>query len=125
MTAPISPDYITAADLSHSIEIAKCVKLYAFGSGNHDRVYIFPYRGKLSPAKVGIMAEHLQPFYPHTELATRERAIRNLAERCAWTSIKPYSGRYGNPMVEFRGDGWMNIRAAEAVIIFNMYTDED
>ena len=109
----------TAADLKHPIEIPQCVKLYASGAGNADRVFLFPYKGKLSPRKVAIMAEDLAEFYPRTTMLKLERAVRNTAERCAWTRIEPFEGRYGDTMASFRGDGWMNMRKASAVIIFD------
>lgn len=114
----MSRTHLTAADLKHDIEIPKCVKLYAPGAGNSDHVFLFPYNGRLSMRKVSIMADYLAPFYPRQTAAALERAIRNTAERCSWTHIRTFEGRYGNLMCEFRGDGWMNMRGADAVIIF-------
>ena len=111
--------YRTAADLKHSIEIPQCVKLYAPGAGNADRVFLFPYKGKLSQRKVSIMAEDLAEFYPRETRMTLERAIRNTAERCAWTRVALHESDNGQQMVTMRGDGWMNMRQADAVIIFD------
>ena len=110
--------YLTAAELKHAIELPKCVKLYAPGAGNNDNVFIFPYGGRLSARKVSIMADDLAPFYRRMSYDQLERAIRNTAERCTWTHIETFPGRYGNLMCTFRGDGWMNMRSAEHVIIF-------
>lgn len=109
--------YIKAGTLSHSIELAKCVKLYA----GLDGVFFFPYRGALSERKITLMAADLMEFYPDQSLTGLEHAIRNIAERCAWTSI---GKAQDNGMVEFRGDGWMNMRKGSAVIIFNTYTGD-
>ena len=111
--------YRTATDLKHPIEIPRCVKLYAPGAGNADKVFLFPYNGRLSERKVSIMADRLAAFYPRQSMRALERAIRNTAERCAWTRIENFPGRYSGQVCSFRGDGWMNTRHADAVIIFD------
>ena len=113
----MSKTHLTAAVLKHDIELEQCLKLYT-GSGNNSRVFFFPYRGRLSMRKVSIMADYLAEFYPRLTTAEREYAIRNTAERCSWTHIDIHSGRYGDPLCTFRGDGWMNMRDKKAVIVF-------
>ena len=119
--------YIKAGTLSHSIELAKCVKLYA----GLDGVFLFPYRGKLSGSKIARMAVDLMEFYPNESLHVCIHAVTNLAERCSWTHIgRPVTFSHpslGQDMttVTLRGDGWMNMREPSAVIIFNTYTDID
>lgn len=124
------PSHITADKLSHSIELAHCVKLYAPGAGNQDRVFLFPYRGRLSARKVTLMAADLMEFYPGESLSACEYAVRNLGERCAWTSIsQPVTSSHPTvgqdvTLVTLRGDGWSNMRDPNAVVIFKTYTGD-
>lgn len=115
---------ITADKLQRTITIPHCVKLYA-GSGNRDRIFIFPYRGRLSVSKIARMAVDLMEFYPDESMRACINSVRNLAERCAWTEIQPMLDRYDKDMVQLRGDGWMNMRESSAVIIFSTYTEVD
>lgn len=103
----------TAADYPDGVEFAHVVKFY----GTNERMFLFPYTGKLTERKITLMAADLMQHYPNESLSACENVVRNLSERCGWVRIEPAQDMDGWTMNHVRGDGWMNIRPSDRIIV--------